>query len=91
MLSPTHEDIFEADEVHCLEALYTQLYPQKVLASVSPFYVRSGRVSMCNQVIGSVMNATSAKSSSVVMAYWPSRGNQLSNIDYSRMKVGVVQ
>ena len=42
-------------------------------------------------VIGSVMNATSAKSSSVVMAYWPSRGNQLSNIDYSRMKVGVVQ
>ena len=91
MLSPTHEHIFEADEVRCLEALYTQLYPQIVLATVSPFYVRSGRVSMCNQVIGSVMNATSAKSSLVVMAYWPSRGNQLSNIDYSRMNVGVVQ
>ena len=91
LLSPMHEDVFEGDEVRCLEALYKQLYPQKVLGTISPFYIRSGRATLCNQVIGSLMNSTSARSSSVVMAFWPSRESELSNINYSRMKVGVVQ
>ena len=91
LLAPLHEDIFDSEEVQQLELLYKQLYPHSVVARVSPFYIRSGRAALCNQVIGSVMNATSCNSSSVIMAYWPSRGNVLSNIDYSRMKVGRVQ
>ena len=71
---------------HCTD----QLYPQKVLDVVSPLYVCSGRALMCSQVIWSCMNSMSARSSSVVMAFWPQRGNQLS-IDYSRTSVGVVQ
>ena len=53
-----------------VQSVYTQLYPQRVLASVSPFYVRSGRTAICKQVIGSTMNAASAKSSSVVVEYF---------------------
>ncbi len=46
---------------------------------------------MAGEVIGSVMNTRSCTSSSVIMAYWPSRGD-LSSIDYSvRRNVGVVQ
>ena len=45
---------------------------------------------MCNQVIGSTMNAASSNSSSVIMAYWPAQGNDLSSIDYSRMRIGTV-
>lgn len=91
LLAPLHEDVFDSEEVQQLELLYKQLYPHQVVVRVSPFYIRSGHASLYNQVIGSVMNATSSNSSSVIMAYWPTRGSVLSNIDYSRMKVGRVQ
>ena len=42
-------------------------------------------------MIGSVYNAVSANSSSVVMAYWPGRGDDLSSIDYAHMRVGTAQ
>ena len=32
-----------------------------------------------------------SKSSAVIMAYWPSRGQDLGSIDYSTMQVGTVQ
>ena len=91
LLPPYHEGILPAEKVKLLKLLYTQLYQSKVVSRVSPFYIRSGRASLCNQVIGSMMNAASCNSSSVIMAYWPSGGNDLSNIDYSRMHVGEVQ
>ena len=37
------------------------------------------------------MPGRNSKSSAVVMAYWPNRGEDLSTIDYSTMQVGVVQ
>ena len=40
-------------------------------------------MSLTGDLISSVHNAASATSSSVVMAYWPGRGNNLSTIDYS--------
>jgi len=68
------------------------LYPDHVVETVSPFFVRCGRTIRGGQLIGSVMNASCAKSSSVVTAFWPSRGQDLKSIDYgARMKVGVVQ
>ena len=36
------------------------------------------------------MNAASSSLSSVIMAYWPLRGNDLSSIDYSRVRIGTV-
>lgn len=83
-------DVFHSTIIKDLEMLYTQLYPNKVVARVSPFYVRSGHATLCNQVIGSTMNAASSNSSSVIMAYWPARGNDLSSIDYSRMRIRIV-
>ena len=90
LLPPLREDVFDSTVVRDLESLYTQLYPNKVIARVSPFYIRAGRATLCNQVIGSTMNAASSNSSSVIMAYWPARGNDLSFIDYSRMRIGTV-
>ena len=59
---------------------------------LSSFFVRWGRVTLCNQVIGFVMNSRCSKSSSVITAYWPTTGNDLSSIDTSvRMSVGTVQ
>jgi len=37
------------------------------------------------------MPGQNSRSSSVIMAFWPSKGNTLNNIDYSQMQVGVVQ
>ena len=39
---------------------------------------------------GLVLNAASSTASSVIMAFWPGRGDDLSAIDYSWMRVGVV-
>ena len=83
LLPPLYEEIFASEQIEDLKLLYQQLYPQKVIARVSPFLVCSGRVTVCDQVIGSVKNATSCNSSSVIAAYWPSNGNDLSKIDYS--------
>lgn len=89
LLPPFREDVLDSMFVKDLESLYSQLYPCQVITHVSPFYVRAGRALLCNQVIGSVMNSASCNSSSVIMAYWPT-GGSISNVDYSRMRVGRV-
>lgn len=92
MLPPFHEDIFSAELLKDLELFYKMLYPTYDIESVSPFFVRCGRVTLCEQLIGSVMNSRCSKSSSVITAYWPTTGSNLSLIDYSaRMSVGTVQ
>ena len=55
---------------------------------MSRFYRKFGHITIAGDLIGSRMPGGS---SSVIMAYWPGRGNTLTNIDYARMKVGVVQ
>ena len=70
LLPPLREDVFDSTMVKDLELLYTQLYPDKVVTRVSPFYIRSGRATLCSQVLGSTINAASSNSSSVIMAYW---------------------
>ena len=62
LLPPLREGVFDSTIVKDLELLYTQLYPNEV-ARVSPFYIRSGRATLCNQVIGSTMNAASSNRS----------------------------
>jgi len=91
LLPPLHEHILFPEQVSNLNSLYKQLYPNKVVLPTSPFYSCSGRVALGNELIGSVMNATSCNSCSVIVAYWPSRGDTLSNITYSHKSVGVVQ
>lgn len=74
-----------------LNLLYKQLYPSETVLPSSPFYIRLGHATLGNEIIGSVMNATSCNSSSVIAAYWPSKGNNLSDITYSYKNVGIVQ
>lgn len=42
-------------------------------------------------LVGSVLSGQSSRSSSVIMAYWPGSGADLSTIDYSRKRVGIIQ
>ena len=92
MLPPFHQDIFSAELLKDLELFYKMLYPTCNIESVSSFFVRCGCVTLCNQVIGSVMNSRCSKSSSVITAYWPTTGNDFSSIDTSvQMSVGTVQ
>ena len=87
LLPLLREDVFDSTIVTDLGLLYTQLCPNKVIARVSPFYIRAGRAPLCNQVIGSTLNAASSNSSSVILAYWPTQGNELSSIDYCKHQV----
>lgn len=92
LLPPFHEDIFSSHLLKNLRKLYTQLYPTFTIENTSPFFDRSGRVALCGEVFVSVMNATCSNSSSVISAYWPASGHDLSSIDYGEwMKVGTVQ
>lgn len=93
MLPPLHEDVFCAEFLKDLEEFYKIIYPQCTFEYVSPFFVRCGRVTLCKQLIGSVMNSRSAKSSSVISAYWPTTMREVQTpIDYSaRIRVGTVQ
>ena len=90
LLPPLHEDIFSSELLKDLELLYAQLYPHQSAAHVSPFYVCAGRAKLLDQVVGSIMNATSCNSSAVIMAYWPSKGSDLSSVDCTSLNVGTV-
>ncbi len=90
-LPPFHERIFPSTTVQELELIYKQLYPHQNIAHVPPFYSCCGRVTIGGDLVGSMLNAASANSASVVMAHWPTRGNDLSAIDFARMRVGVIQ
>ena len=55
---------------------------------ISPFYTLSGRALLCGEQIGSVMNATSNRSASIIMAFWPDRYGVIRNINYSSPPCG---
>ena len=73
VLPPLHEDVFSSELLKSLNTLFTKLYARYTIESCSPFFIRFGRAGLCGQVIGSVVNATSSNSSSVITAHWPGR------------------
>ena len=82
LLPPLREYVFPAES---LEKNYSQLYTGFDISFLSPF------IRLAGDLIGSDNNAASATASSVIMAYWPGRGDDLTVIDNSSMRVGVVQ
>ena len=91
-VAPFYEEVFFPDEFSQLKHVYEQLYPDRdfshILIPVT--YHKFGRLILAGDLIGSKMPGANSKLSSVVMAYWPSRQQNL-DIDYSTMQVGVVQ
>lgn len=91
LLPPLRECVFPAESLEQLENIYSQLYTGYNVSFLSPFYLRSNRILLAGDLIGSDNNAASATASSVIMAYWPGRGDDITMIDNSTMRVGVVQ
>ena len=91
LLPPMCNRVFSADIVSDLDQLYKKLYPECVIMSISPFYTRSGRALVYGEVLGSVLNATSNRSASTIMAYWPDRNGTLASINNAILHVGCVQ
>ena len=72
--------------------IYQQLYfDRNITAFIIVTYHSFGHVLLAGDTIGSNMPGRHSKSSAVIMAYWPSRGQNLGSIDYSTMQVGTVQ
>ena len=55
------------------------------------FYEEYGRILLAGDIIGSIRPGSNAKCSSVIMAYWLGRGNDLRTIDMTYAQVGVIQ
>ena len=96
LLPPFREDVLGFEEVSNLAVIYQQLYPEKQIEKddLSRFYLRSKKIKLAGDLIGSSYRGSTNTSSgsSVIMAYWPRQGNDLSVVDYaSRMSVGVIQ
>lgn len=89
LLPPLRQGIFSSEESKHLLSIYLQLYPDMTIPSLSLFYTLCNRVTLGGECLGSLKSRS--HKSAVVMAYWPGRGGNLSDIDYSkRMRVGVV-
>ena len=87
LLPPLKEQVLTSDECSELRKIYTQLYPTAAISNISHFYIYCKQVALGGDVIGSVKCGSA---SSVIMAYWPTQGDDLSNIDYtSRMSVAL--
>lgn len=90
-LKPIFECVLEDNEACLLEGVYKQLYPTHILGHMPRFFRKFGRVTIPGDLVGSDMPGTNSNSSSVVMAFWPERGSNLSSTDYSKKSVGVMQ
>ena len=91
-LDPYQEKCLQPNLAMQLESIYKQLYPRKLVAHLSLFYKEYGRVCLAGELIGSVKPGPNCQSSLIlVSAFWPGSGDSLDNIDYSRMRIGVVQ
>ena len=91
LLSPSRRCVFLSSTIKQLEQLYKQLYPSRASVCVSPFHVRAGRAMVYGEVLGSMLNATSYNSGSVILAYWPAQDGPITNVDTTRLRVGSVQ
>jgi len=94
MLPPFHEDVFCAKLLDDLMSFYKIIYPHCTVEHISPFFVRCGRATLCNQLVGSLLNSRSSNSSSVIGAYWPTFRSDVGvpSTDYSiKMRIGQVQ
>ena len=90
-LPPYYDSVFDYEQLQQLKLTYQQLYPHLEVTRLSPFFVRVGRVSFCDEVIGSVLNCKTANSSSVIGAYWPGSGNHLPTTAITTLRIGVIQ
>lgn len=91
LLSPYYEKVLTSEQFQWIKSVYEQLYPNNENIQVSVYYKKYGRIKIAGDLIGSVMPGRHATSSAVITAFWPSNTTPLENIDYSRMRVGVVQ
>ena len=82
ILPPFSESVLSAENLTQLKSVYTQLYPNKVIKHVPAFIKVCGRVILAGDIIGSIKPGPNNISSSVVMAFWPGRGDSLQSIDY---------
>lgn len=89
LLSPFYENVLDGDIAQLLENMYKELYPSRTIVHMSQFYRKFGRVKIAGDLVGSDMRGSNSHSSSVITAFWPSRGNCLNNI--GRKNVGVIQ
>ena len=90
LLPPVKESVFDHREHSELISLYKQLHPNYTVEYVPPFYICSGRLCIGCDIIGSTCNNRSAKSSSVIAAYWPTSGNSILPINSLRKSIGKV-
>ena len=90
LLKPHVELIFDSHEIAQLHSLYQQLNPNCSIEYLSPFYTRSGRISIGGEILGSTLNKCSAFSSSTIAAYWPSEGNRIAQFSESHKSIGKV-
>lgn len=74
-----------------LQDLYQQLNPYSTIEYVSLFHTHSGRVSIGGDILGSTVNNQSAQSSSIIAAYWPTTGNNITQINQSYKSIGRVK
>lgn len=92
LLPPLHQSVFPSEMVQRLKMIYEQLFPNFTITNVSPFHYRCNCVKLGGDLLGSVSNAASAKTSAVITAFWPTRNAELTTpLNLSCMRVGVVQ
>ena len=90
-LSPYEEKFLDSGLVKDLQTIYEQLYPNKRIAHMPYYYKEYGRVLVAGDLVGSVKSGGNSQSSSVIAAHWSGSGDNLAHIDYTRMRVGIVQ
>lgn len=88
---PFFERIFDETEMEQLSSVINQLYPNNIIAYIPRHYQCFSFVGLGGSLIGSTLPGGNMSSSSVIMAFWAGSGNDLLAVDYTRMRVGVIQ
>ena len=89
LLPPFQQKVLTEEMFQQLKSIYTLMFPHKEIVHMSYFYREYGRIQLASDVIGSNKPGPNSRSSSVVMAYWPSREDLTGGSE--QLNVGEVQ
>ena len=74
-LPPLYEAVFNADSLMNLQQIYISSYIPINIVHFSSFYHKFGQITIAGDLIGSHIPGSNNVASSVVMAFWPGRGD----------------
>jgi len=89
VVPPVYKHVLSQENQERLKTIYQQMYPNKTIKFFPCIYEECKRAIIGDEIVSSVRNKEDHQG--VIVAYWPSTGSTLANVDYTQFNIGLIQ